>query len=283
VSESQIAADESWFPGIGGVKLFEARWRPHGKTRACFVLVHGLKDYGGRYGELANALASRGIAVHAADLRGHGRSQGDRVWIRSFDEYLGDLDLSVRRARESYAGKPLFLFGHSMGGTIVTLYTITRKPDLQGLIISAGSLKPGAGVTPSKVRKAKLLSKLLPRLRTLNLQDDLFSRDPAVVARMRTDPMIDDRPGPARTAAELIKARETLQPEEGSVTAPLLVLHGSADKVTNPDGSREFVARAASADKTLKIYEGFYHDLLHEPDHSQVLGDIVGWVASRLP
>jgi alpha-beta hydrolase superfamily lysophospholipase len=275
--------DESWFLGSDGVKLFEGRWRPSGEARACLVIVHGLKDYGGRYAELANALASRGVAVHAADLRGHGRSDGERVWIRSFDEYLSDLDLVVNRAREAYPGRPIFLFGHSMGGTIVTLYTITRRPDLGGLILSAGSLKPAAGLTPRKVRKAKLLSMLTPRRRTLKLQNDQFSRDPAVVARMSTDPMVDDRPGPARTAAQLIKARETLQPREGSVTVPLLVLHGSADKVTNPEGSREFVARAASGDKTLKIYDGFYHDLLHEPDHSQVLADIVEWIVSRTP
>ncbi len=283
MSPPRILPDESWFLSSDGVKLFEGLWRPTGEARACLVIVHGLKDYGGRYAELASALASRGIAVIAADLRGHGRSAGERVWVRSFDEYLRDLDLTVKRARESYAGKPLFLFGHSMGGTIVTLYTITRTPDLGGLILSAGSLKHGTGLTRRKIRKAKLVSMLFPRRRTLKLQNDQFSRDLAVVARMSADPLVDDRPGPARTAAELIKARETLQPREGSVTAPLLALHGSADKVTNPDGSREFVARAASADKTLKIYDGFYHDLLHEPDHAQVLADIVEWIASRAP
>jgi alpha-beta hydrolase superfamily lysophospholipase len=98
---------------------------------------------------------------------------------------------------------------------------------------------------------------------------------------MRTDPMVDERPGPARTEGELIKAREALQRGEEGVLAPLLVLHGSADKVSNPEGSREFYAKAGSADKTLKIYDGFYHDLLHEPDRADVLADIVGWVDSR--
>jgi acylglycerol lipase len=276
-----IVSHGSSFPGTWGVQLFEARWKPKGKARACLVLVHGLKDYGARYGELASALAARGIATHATDLRGHGKSDGDRVWVRAFEDYLADLDISIERAREAYPGKPIFLFGHSMGGTIVTLYTITRKPDLQGLITSAGSLKPGAKLTPAKVREAKRLSRLAPRRRTMNLQDDLFSRDPAVVAGMATDRMMEDGAGPARTAAELIEARETLQPREGEVTAPLLVLHGSADKVCNPDGSREFVANASSKDKTLRIYKGFYHDLLHEPHHARVLSDIVGWVASR--
>lgn len=277
----RISPNRRSFTGTAGVKLSEARWRPKGEARACLVLVHGLKDYGGRYGELASALAADGVATHATDLRGHGQSKGERVWVRSFNDYLADLDLSVKRARETYPGKPIFLFGHSMGGTIVTLYTITRRPDLQGLIISAGSLKPGAALTPDLVRKAKRLSKQFPRRRTLKLNDDLFSRDRAVVARMKTDPMMDDRDGPARTAGELIQARETLQPQEGAVTVPLLVLHGSGDQVCNPDGSRELVANASSTDKTLKMYDGFYHDLLHEPDHSEVLSDIVSWVAAR--
>ncbi len=281
MSAPNITPLGSSFPGTWGVKLFEARWKPRGEARACLVLVHGLKDYGARYGELASALAAHGIATHATDLRGHGKSNGARVWVRSFEDYMADLDMSVQRARETYPGKPIFLFGHSLGGTIATLYAITRKPDLQGLITSAGSLKPGAGLTPAKVREAKRLSRLAPRRRTLKLQDDLFSRDPAVVAGMASDPMMDDGAGPSRTAAELIKARETLQPREGEVTAPLLVLHGSADKVCNPDGSREFVANASSKDKTLRIYKGFYHDLLHEPHHARVLSDIVLWVDAR--
>ena len=277
----QVTTEESTFKGTGGVRLFEARWRPARPARACLVLVHGLKDYGARYAELATALAAVGIATHATDLRGHGRSGGERVWVNSFEEYLEDLDLSLERARATYPGKPIFLFGHSMGGTIVTLYTITRKPKLHGLITSAGSLKPGAGLTPAQARHAKALSLLTPHLATLKLNDELFSRDPKVVAGMATDRWMEDGPGPARTAGELIQARETLQPREGELTVPLLVLHGSADRVCNPDGSRELVDNASSKDKTLKIYNGFYHDLLHEPGHARVLDDVVGWINSR--
>lgn len=276
-----ITAEGSLFPAAGGVRLFEARWRPAGEPRACLVLVHGLKDYGGRYGELASALAAHGVVTHATDLRGHGKSEGERVWVDSFEEYLADLDLSVQRARDTYPEKPIFLFGHSMGGTIVTLFAITRKPNLQGLITSAGSLKPGAGLTLAKVLEAKERSFLSPKAKTLELNDALFSRDPKVVAGMAKDPMIEDGAGPARTAAELIAARERLQPREGEIRAPLLVLHGTADAVCNPDGSRELVQRAGSVDKTLIMYDGFYHDLLHDTDHAVVLADIVKWIDAR--
>src|SRR6266850_3593261 len=130
------AADEGTIPGFGGAGLFERLWRPVGKAKGAFVLVHGIKDHSGRYGELAGALAAQGVAVHAFDLRGHGKSTGKRVSVRSFNEYLNDLDLVLNRARESAPGKPLFLFGHSMGGAIVTSYTLTFRPKLDGLVLS---------------------------------------------------------------------------------------------------------------------------------------------------
>jgi acylglycerol lipase len=282
LSPPWITPEGSWFDAVGGLQLYEARWRPAGDPRACLVVVHGLKDHGARYGELASALAARGIVTLATDLRGHGKSGGDRVWVDSFDDYLADLDLSMQRARDTYPDRPIFLFGHSMGGTIATLFAITRKPNLQGLIISAGSLKPAASLTLPKVLEAKERSVFAPHVLTFALDDSLFSRDPAVVAGMATDPMIEDGAAPARTAAELIAARERLQPREGEVRAPLLVLHGSDDKVCNPDGSKEFVRRAGSQDRTLIVYDGFYHDLLHEPDHSGVLADIVNWIDARV-
>lgn len=275
------AAEQAWFPGVGGLGLFEARFRPLGRPRACVVLVHGLRDHGARYGELADRLARRGVAVHAVDLRGHGMSHGERVWVHSFDDYLGDLDLVVRRAQEAYPGRPIFLFGHGMGGTIVMLYVIAWKPDVQGLIVSGGSLRPGAGVAPGKARTALILSTVMPRLRTLKVPADLISSDPSVVAKLMRDPMVDERPGPARTAGELIRARAKVQSGKEGVWAPLLILHGSADKVSSPEGSRELFDKAGSADKTLKIYDGLSHDLLHEPQRARVLDDIVGWVASR--
>jgi len=282
VALPQVTSEGTYFPAAGGVNLYETRWRPQGTPRACLVIAHGLKDYGERYGELATALAANGVVTHATDLRGHGRSEGDRVWVNAFEEYLADLDLSMQRARDTYPDRPIFLLGHSMGATIVTLFAITRKPNLQGLITSAGSLKPGSGLTLEKVLEARALSFLDPHSGTLYLDDSWFSRDPSVVAGMKADPMIHDGPGPARTAAELIGARERLQPREGEVRAPLLVLHGSADKVCNPDGSREFVERAGSVDKTLVIYDGFYHDLLHDLSRDVVVADIVKWIEARV-
>ncbi len=271
------------FAGAGGLSLYEQSWRPAGAVRAAVVIVHGLKDHSDHYGDLARALAADGFAVYAMDLRGHGRSAGDRVWVDSFDDYLDDLDAFVKRVREREPGKPVFLFGHSMGGAIVTLWTLTRQPDLAGVILSGPALQPGAGVNGFLIAVTKLLGSLAPHLRVLDLKDADFSRDPAVVAAMKSDPLILHKPGPARTAAELLRAFERIHAREAELNVPLLDLHGSADKLTNPAGSRELVAKAASKDKTLKIYDGLYHDLLHEPEKAQVMADVIAWIEARAP
>jgi acylglycerol lipase len=276
-----IQRDEDTFAGAQGVRLFERRWTPPGQARAAFVLVHGIKDHSGRYEELANALAQQGVAVRAFDLRGHGKSEGKRVAIRSFDEYLEDLDLAVARARKAHPEKPLFLFGHSMGGAIATLYTIARRPDLAGLVLSAPALKPGGHISPSLIRITKALGVLLPGLRVFKPTNEMYSRDPAVAAGMAADPLVFQTPGSARLAAQLLKAMERIEAHMGEVSVPLLVLHGTGDRLTDPDGSRQLVARAASTDKTLKIFEGSHHDLAHEPEHGQFVRDIVDWVGAR--
>ena len=269
-----------------GTVLFGQSWRPTaGPVRAVVVLVHGLKDHSSRYAALATALVARNCAVYAFDLRGHGRSGGGRVRIERFEEYLLDLDHVLAHARKAEPGRPVFLFGHSMGGAIATLHTLTRpaEPALQGLVLSAPALKAGSDVSAFLIGTTRFLGAVLPWLPVLDLDDEAFSRDPAVVADLRGDPWVYHGKGAARTAARLLGALERIQERMAQMKAPLLVLHATEDRLTNPEGSKQLHARAASTDKTLKIYPGLYHDLLHEPEQATVLGDIVGWVAARLP
>jgi len=279
-SAPDVEHAEGLFEGAGDVSLFEESWRPRGHVRAALVIVHGLKDYGDHYAAVGEALARRGYAVHTFDLRGHGHSSGERVWVTSFKDYLSDLDVFVARVRRQEVDKPLFLFGHSMGGAIAALYTITRQPQLQGLILSGPALKPGAEVSGFLIAVTKTLGTVAPHLGLLSLDNRSFSRDPKVVLGMDHDPWIYNHPGPARTAAELLRAMAQIQARMGEITVPLLAMHGTADKLTNPEGSRELVQRAASKDKTLKLYDGFYHDLLHEPDkdRAQVQADVIAWL-----
>ncbi|MHB8417315.1 MAG: alpha/beta hydrolase [Myxococcales bacterium] len=282
-AQTAVVHEEGFFAGAGGLRLYQQAWRPSGTPRAVVVIVHGLKDYSGHYAAFARELVAHGFAVHGLDLRGHGKSPGDRVWVDSFNDYLDDLDAFLKVVRQREPGRPIFLFGHSMGGGIAALYTITRQPELAGLVLSGPALKPGADVSRLLIGVTKLLAAVAPHLRVMDLPDENFSRDPAIVAAMKTDPLIDNRAGPARTAAELLRAFDRIEAHEEAVRVPLLDMHGTRDKLTNPEGSRELVARAASKDKTLKLYSGLYHDLLHEPEKAQVTADVVAWLDARAP
>jgi alpha-beta hydrolase superfamily lysophospholipase len=215
------------------------------------------------------------------DLRGHGRSQGAPVWVDAFDDYLDDLDAFVSRVSAREPGKPVFLFGHSMGGAIVTLYTLTRKPALRGLLLSAPALKAGSDISPFLIAVTRFLGRALPRLPVLKLQDRFFSRDPEVVRANQQDPLIHKKPGPARTAAGLLGALERIGAQMEALTVPFFVMHGTEDRLTNPEGSKELYARARSTDKTLRLFDGLYHDLLYEPERAQVLAGVTLWIEER--
>lgn len=273
--------EELRFDTKDGVSLFYQSWRPQkGEPKAAVLLVHGLKDHSDRYEVFARELVEHGYAVHALDLRGHGDSAGDRVWVDRFDDYLDDVEAALDRVRAREGARPVFLFGHSMGGAVVTLYALTRTPKPAGLVLSAAALKVGAsGFTQGST---KALSALFPKLAVFSLDDEKFSRDPAVVGAMRSDPLVYDKSAPARTAAEVIRAVDRIREHAAELDVPVLALHGTADEVTPPEGSKELV-EAARGDKTLKLYASLYHDLLHEPERAAVVADIVAWLDAHLP
>jgi acylglycerol lipase len=276
-------ATESTFLGAGGVRLFRRSWRPTGPYRGTLVLVHGLKDHSARYGSMAQELVDRGYAVEAFDLPGHGRSEGRRAYVRSFDDLVADLDRFVATIRESPHPGPIFLFGHSLGGALVALFTITRDPSVAGVVLSAPALKVTDDVSPRLIRTTRFLGRWLPGLRVLKAPDELFSRDPAVVQSMKQDPLIEHKPMPARTAAQLLLAMEGVANGRTRFRPPLLAMHGTGDRLTNPEGSRELVAEAVSPDKTLRLWPGLYHDLVHEPERAEVVAAVVAWVESHTP
>ena len=264
------------FGGAGGEKLFWQAWRPAGQPRGVLVIVHGLKDHSSRYSGLAKNLTEAGYAVYAFDLRGHGRSSRRRVAIDSFDQYTADLASFIALVRAREAGPPIFLFGHSMGGAIATLTTIDKAPAISGLILSGPALR--LDVWPLTLPLTRHAGSLTPSLPFFRLADEDFSSDPAVVADIGKDPLIHHGGAPVGTAAGLIAASERIWAGISRLTLPILALHGTRDKLTSPAGSRELIARAPSDDATLRLYDGFMHDLLHEPKADQVAGDIRAWL-----
>jgi alpha-beta hydrolase superfamily lysophospholipase len=245
------------------------------------VLVHGLVEHSGRYGDLAEELNRHGCAVYAMDLRGHGKSDGDRAWVHRFEQYVNDVDVMVRRVSTVHSSKPLFLFGQSMGGAIVAMFSLTRKPRVQGLVLSAPALKIGEGVYPVLRYAARIAGCLFPRVRVIKMTGNHISRDPEVAADFQRDPLVFHERLPNRTAAEILKAANWLTGHLGSVEQPFLVMHGTGDCVTDPEGSRLLYERARSSDKEIKLYDGLYHDLWHEPEGKQVTADLVAWIRAR--
>jgi len=272
---------EDHFDGHDGLTLYQQCWLPEGESTAAVIMIHGFTEHGGRNANVAEQLNRHGYAVYAPDLRGHGRSQGDSVFVNSFDEYLDDLDVFLRLVRQREPGKPLFLLGHSMGGAIVALLIATRQPDVRGLLLSAPAAMVGKGVFPVLRFAASLIGRWFPRLRIVRMGFGWISRDPAVVTDFRNDPLVFHERFPVRIGAEILRAAQQVQNEAGAIRLPLLILQGTGDRVIDPKGARRLHDRVASEDKTLRLYDGLYHDLFHEPEKEQVIGDLIAWLNDR--
>jgi alpha-beta hydrolase superfamily lysophospholipase len=268
--------------GPSGVKLFYQRWLPEGGVRAAVALVHGVNEHGGRYARLADELNRRGIAVHAIDLRNFGRSEGERGLILNFDEFLDDVDLLLARTAAAHPGKPLFLLGHSMGGEVVTWHVIQRQPKIDGLILSAPALLVGGKVFPFLRHLTVLFSRILPRLKIRRMGTRFMSRDPQIIADFKSDPHVYHGKFAVRTGAEILRVIKQIRRRMEKIRVPLLIMHGTRDIVTDPSGSRELHARAASTDKTLHLYSGLYHEIFNEPERAQVIADLLTWIEKRI-
>ncbi len=276
-----IQTEEWVWRGTRDFWLFTRSWRPIADARAVLIVVHGLRDHSARYDAFAEGLAQRGYAVYAFDQRGHGRSDGQGQMVDAFDDYVIDLASFVAEVRQREPGRPIFLFGHSMGGAIATLYTETRDPQLAGLVLSAPALRHH--VDDVQHAFLDLSSVLFPYVGLLSLEEHDFTRDPDVLGAMEHDPLIHHESGPARTAAELLSAIGRIRGWFDGLRVPVLVIHGDADRVTMPEGSVDLIAGATGTpDRTIWRCEGLFHDLLHEPEHGALSDAIVGWLESRI-
>jgi len=271
------------FQGSAGLRLHEQSWLPDGAPKAAVILHHGLWDYSDYYAPFAEELTHHGYAVYAFDMRGHGRSDGDRSFVKSIDQYIADLEIFLKRVRQRVIDKRLFLFGHSLGGLIAATYGLANpQNELRGMILSGAGLKTGNDVTPLLKTLVPIIASIAPKLPTYKPDFDYGSRDQSVTARKRRDPLIDHKGAPARSGAAGLAAIANIQSRMEQFSMPVLILHGTEDRWTNPEGSRQLATRASSTDKTLKLYDGFYHELLTDTDKSLVWKDVIGWMDERV-
>jgi alpha-beta hydrolase superfamily lysophospholipase len=275
-----LTVHEETFDGLGGLKIFLRSWRPDGTPRAVIVICHGVNSHGGQYTWPAEQFVKHGMAVYALDLRGRGKSEGERFYLEDVAEYVSDVAGAVRIAKSRESGRPVFLLGHSAGGVVSCVYALEHQAELTGFICESFAFQVPA---PSFVLAAvKGLSHLAPRLPALKLKNEDFSRDPKAVEALNNDPLTAHEVQPAITVAALVRADERLREEFPLITLPVFIMHGTEDKATVCHGSEFFYKTAGSKDKTLKLYEGHYHDLLNDIGKEEVVADITAWIDKRV-
>src|SRR5262245_54892120 len=263
-----------------GVRIFVRSWRPETTPRAAIVVCHGVNSHSGQYLWVGEQLAASGFAVFALDLRGRGQSDGERFYVEHVADYVSDVAATVALAKSRHPGLPVFLLGHSAGGVTSSVYALEHQAELTGFICESFAFQvpaPGFALTAIKA-----LSHLAPRLPVLKLKNEDFSRDPKAVEALNNDPLIAHEIQPAITVAALVRADERLHDEFPLITLPVLIMHGTEDKATVCQGSKFFYDTVGATDKTLKLYEGHFHDLLNDVGKEGVVADIKAWIEKHL-
>jgi alpha-beta hydrolase superfamily lysophospholipase len=263
-----------------GLALVGRSWEPDGEPKAVVCLVHGLGEHCGRYAHVAAALTTAGLAVLACDKRGHGRSEGKRGFIPSYDALMDDIDLLLDQASTRHPGKPRFLYGHSLGGNEVLNYALRRKPALAGVVATSPGLRTAFKPSAAQLAAGKIMNRLYPGFTMANgLDVTAISRDPTVVEAYQKDPLVHDRLS-ARLGVELLETGEWAIDHAADFPVPLLLAHGTGDRITSHQASQEFAAKAPAC--TLKLWEGLYHETHNEPEKGAVILENVAWITQRI-
>lgn len=269
---------EDSFTNSDGQSIYHQTWSPDGDAKAVVLLFHGLGEHSGRYGHVASALTAAGYTVHALDHRGHGRSAGKRAHVLSYDEFQRDLRQFRDAVTEQHPALPLVVLGHSMGGNLAVGHVLDQQQGVRALVLSGPALQVGDDISRVQLRLLGLIAKFAPGFRPQGLNADAISRDPAVVAAYRRDPLVYTGKIPAGTVAALVGAMQRLPARYPQLRLPVLLLHGTRDQLADIGGSLALEAGASNADVTAHYYEGLYHEVFNEPEQATVLADLIAWL-----
>jgi alpha-beta hydrolase superfamily lysophospholipase len=273
---------EGNFKGVRNTNIYYQAWLPAGDAKAVLLVVHGLGEHSGRYMNVVNHFVPLGYAVYALDHIGHGKSDGDREIVATFEDFTDTLTIYFNMVKDWQKDKPVFLLGHSLGGAIVSYYLLDHQADFKGAIISAPAVKVGDSISASTITMSKVLSKIAPKMGVLALDATAISKDPLVVQAYVNDPLVFHGKTPARMGAEMLSAMQRISTEAGKITLPILIVQGGDDKLVDPAGAQMLNDMASSKDKTLEIYTGMYHEVFNEPNRLRVLKDVETWLEARL-
>jgi alpha-beta hydrolase superfamily lysophospholipase len=266
-----------------GLKLYLQAWMPE-NPKAGILLVHGLGEHSARYGHIVEKLNELGVAVFTFDGRGHGKSAEGKptAYFDSYEDYLKDIDALFGKVKAYLPGLPSFLYGHSMGGGLVAAYVLKYKPQTTGVILSSPAIKEAEATSYFLIAISGLINRLLPKSKVLKLDVAGISRIPEEIEKYKSDPLVYQENIPARTGFELYQMMQFIQNQAEDFQLPFLLIHGDADRLTNPKGSELLAQKAKSPDKTFRIFPGGYHELINDSDREEVMKVIVDWVGMRI-
>jgi len=273
---------EGQFKGARGANIYYQSWSPERAPRALIVLVHGAAEHGGRYRRFAEHFSHVGYAIAALDHIGHGRSDGTPGYVDRFTDYVDTLDEFCTLLDEEFPGVPKVLLGHSMGGLISSCYLLQEQQRFHACVLSGPAIKTELEPPFWQRWLIQALSLFAPKMGALQLDANAVSRDPHEVEQYMADPLVYNGKLSARKLAELFKAMLLVQTRAAEIKIPLLLMHGAADSLAAPEGSRFLHDNVSSTDKTLTIYPGLYHEIFNEPERQQVFADLESWLERRL-
>jgi len=263
-----------------GEEMFARGWTPPGKPKAIITLIHGHGEHTGRYAHVGAALAENGYALLGFDLRGNGKSGGKRGHTPSYSALLDDISAFLRQMEVKYPGLPRFLYGHSLGGNLVLNYTLRNKPELHGVIATGPWLKLAFNPPAPKVMLGKLMNNLAPGFtQASGLETRALSHDDAVVSAYENDPLVHDKIS-ARLFISIYESGLWALEHAAEFPIPLLLMHGSADRVTSCEASKEFAEKAGSK-ATFKMWDGWFHEIHNEPEKAKVIQVMLGWLGKH--
>lgn len=272
---------EDSFSGCDSLKISYRYWLPSTAPKAVLVISHGLAEHGERYMNLVDYFVPGGYAVYSLDHRGHGLSEGVRGYVERFSDFTSDLDSFISIVRGNHPDIKVYLVGHSVGGTIAAAYAARYQDRLDGLILSAATMSVGESVPAALILLARLLSRFSPKLGLYTIDASAISRDRSVVDAYLSDPLVYRGKIRVRLGMEIIGTMGALRKQLPGITLPVLIMHGTDDRLSEPAGSDILYEGLGATDKTYRRYDGFFHEIFNEPGREQVFADMEDWLEAH--
>ncbi len=273
---------KGYFKTDKGADIYYQYWLPEHEPKAILLIAHGVAEHSSRYANLVNHFIPLNYAVYGIDHIGHGKSAGKRVFVKQFHDYTKPLKKYFDIILDKHPDKPIFLIGHSMGGLISAAYLLEHQDGLSGAVFSGPGIKVPDNISKAVIFAGKILSAIIPGAGVVQLDIEGISRDKAVIDAYINDPLVYKGKITARLGAQMLATMSKVTKQAAKIKLPIMILQGSDDKLVDPEGAKLLYDLAGSKDKTIKIYDGLFHEVFNEPEHKQVLDDVEAWIKAHL-